>query len=211
MYLFYFFFLIFFPSLYGQTHFIHNQNTRHKIYCNSLTNYLLPHDHHLQTILKNIFQHPEMFQTPSHFRNAGFNVELGHRKLMVGFHPAIAGYLIKKFSHDIPLSTQLNNYIKRIKGAKRLCEYIKKYNFQHLVVPQKWLYRLPKSFSMNQQNAYVLIVENMDIYNDWENPKGEARNLYFNMDKEILPNSAQYCMKAEAAMLFQKSTLHKVW
>lgn len=148
--------------------------------------YLLPKDHFLQKRLRNILTDSNMFQSPQHFQNAGFDVILGHKNLMVGFHSSIPSYLIKKFTNEKPQFSQLGNYLKRLKGADTLRDYIKKHNFKHIVVPKKWLYKLPTHFSKDGKASYLLIVENMDIYDDWNEPESEAKKLYYNMDKEVL-------------------------
>ncbi len=148
----------------------------------NLDSYLLPKDHFLQEHLKHIFHHSHMFHSAEHFKKAGFKVKLGHRQLMVGVHSSIPEYLFKKFPDSRSQSKQLQNYITRIKGAKILRKCIEKHNFKHFVVPQKWLYKLPDSlFKKNGESSYILIVENMDIYDEATN-----RALYYNMDIEIL-------------------------
>lgn len=151
-----------------------------------LVSHLLPQNHPVRPYLKSLFDHPHLFKSVRSFESAGFKVKSGHRGLMVGFHPSIPRYLFKKFSDHRSQSGQLENFIKRLEGARILREYIQKHNFKHLVVPQKWLYQLPKSFSKKYGSpSYVLIVENMDIY-DWDDPNGEAKRLYYNMDREML-------------------------
>lgn len=149
--------------------------------------YLLPHDHPLRPYLKMIFSDPTMFESADHLKKAGFKVMHGHRKLMVGQHPLISQYLFKKFPNSLSQDRQLDNFMKRLRGAEILRNYINDHHFKHLVVPKKWLYKLPKSFSQGDENrAYVLIVENMDIYRDFDKPDGIARQLYYNMDIEML-------------------------
>ncbi|MBA2367435.1 MAG: hypothetical protein H0V82_00240 [Candidatus Protochlamydia sp.] len=152
-----------------------------------LKHYLLPSTHPLKNYLKVIFKNPHMFKTIEHFENEGFKVIRGHRNLMVGAYPSIEQFLYKKFPDGMPQNKQLDNFVKRIRGAEVIRSYIKKYGFKHMVVPKKWLYRLPHSFpSDNGTPSYLLIVENMDIYGDWKDPNGVARQLYYNMDIEVL-------------------------
>jgi len=74
-----------------------------------------------------------------------------------------------------------------VTGAQRIREYIKEHHFKHIVVPDKWIYKLPKSFAEDSKTpSYILIVEKMDIYSDFDDPNGTARQLYYNMDIEIL-------------------------
>lgn len=148
---------------------------------NPLEPYLLPKDHPLHDILPYLFQDSHMFRSSKHFARAGFKIKHGHRNLMVAFHPAVPLYLFKKFPDDMNQSSQLRNFIKRIQGAHIVRESIKKNNCKHLVVPQKWIYELPKRFSKDGSKSYILIVENMDIFSREEN-----LDLYYHMDKEIL-------------------------
>lgn len=147
--------------------------------------YLLPQNHALHETLTVLLQDPHMFDSPRQFKDAGFSVKEGHRHLMVGFHPLLPKYAIKKFTDAMSSPKQIENYVKRIEGAEVLRMYIQEHNFKHLVVPRKWIYQLPSHFS-KKHATYVLIVENMNIYDDWDNPHGEARSLYYHMDRETL-------------------------
>jgi hypothetical protein len=149
--------------------------------------YLIPRKHPIYGSLKTIFKNPKMFKSSDHFKQAGFQVIRGHRKLMVGSHPYVKGYLFKKFPNRMAQERQLDNFIKRLNGAETLRRYIKSYGFQYLKVPRKWLYKLPSSFSQGDQDpSYILIVENMDIYNDYNDPNGICMQLYYNMNIDIL-------------------------
>lgn len=150
---------------------------------------LLPNDHPLQEQLKNLFENDKMFKSPDHLRDEGFDVlDRVHRSLMVAGHPSIKNFLIKKFQNKIPQKDQLNNYLKRINGARTLSRFIQSNNLKHIVVPQKWLYPLPKQFSdqKSRERSYVLIVEKMDICNGGKDPEGEVAEKYYTIDEETL-------------------------
>lgn len=151
----------------------------------SVDAYLLPQDHPLYTQLASLFYDSHMFQSYKYLKHADFKVKLGNhgKRLMVGAHPSIPDYLIKKFPNAVPQTKQLGNFIQRIKGAAVLRNYIRKHRFKHLVVPEKWLYRLPKNFP---NHSYVLIVEKMDIYDDADDPNGQIRKMYYDIDIEVL-------------------------
>lgn len=158
----------------------------------SLDAYLLPETHPLHKILPQIFVHHSMYDSVIYLKKAGFKL-LGINqpnrtmmKVLVAEHPQAPNYLFKKFFNIIPKRMQLKNYIKRIRGSEKIRATIQKYGFKHLVVPHKWLYELPKSFSKRKNKTYLLVVEKLDIHDDWDNPKGKARKLYYNMDKEVL-------------------------
>lgn len=151
---------------------------------------LLPKDHPLQGRLKALFENSHMFESNDQLKQAGFHPfnKRSQPSLMVASHPAIKGYLIKKFKNEVPQDKQLDNYLDRISGAKALRKFIKVNKLQHIVVPQKWLYRLPKSFADLQtgERTYILIVEHMDICNGGNNPNGTVGTKYHNMDFDIL-------------------------
>lgn len=158
-----------------------------------LKSYLLPRSHPLNDSLNHLFRHSSMFRAPKYLIAAGFDVKISHHhRLMIAGHPDIPNHLVKKFIDHISESSQLRNFIKRIRGARILNKYIKELDLKHIVVPRKWLYQLPRNF---RTNSYLLVVEKMDIYDDWENPHGEARQLYYNMDKEIL---TEFCILLHA-------------
>jgi hypothetical protein len=159
-----------------------------------LQKYLLPNEHPLQSSLKRIFKRSSMFNNPIEFQHAGFHVlERVHRGLMVATHPSIKGYMFKKFQKSTSLADQLENYLKRIDGARALSDFISEKNLHYIVVPKKWLYRLPKKFSDQKTNeaAYILIVEHIDICEGNADPSGENALKYFCIDDQVLQELCQ--------------------
>lgn len=177
-------------TCYFTTTFAHEENFSSK---NSIEAYYLPSKHSLNRSLSLLFRYPFMFRSPKFLTAQGFDVKVSHRRLMIAGHRDMPNYLIKKFIDHVPQSTQIKNFLKRIRGANALRRHIKNLNLKHIVVPKKWLYQLPKGFP---SPSYVLVVEKMDIYDDWDNPHGKARKLYYNMDKEIL---TEFCILLHAA------------
>jgi hypothetical protein len=153
--------------------------------------YLLPEQHFLRDSLEMIFKDPQMFESVQHFKKAGFQVKVGNLKFMVGVHPYISQYVFKKFPNHYSEEWQLQNYIQRIKGANLIRKYIKKQNFKHLIVPKKWLYKLPQACCKEgRPHSYVLIAENMHICNE-----KEIAQRYYDMDREALK---ELCMTLHA-------------
>lgn len=151
--------------------------------------YLLPTHHPLQKKLKKLFKDPDMFDSPDHLRRSGFQVfERVHRGLMVASHPSIKNYLFKKFKNKIVQKEQLNNYVRRITGARALHDFINKNHLQHIVVPNKWLYPLPKEFSdpTTKEKTYILVVEKMDLCGGEKDSHGEIAQKYGAIDRETL-------------------------
>ncbi|WP_068466905.1 hypothetical protein [Candidatus Protochlamydia phocaeensis] len=158
--------------------------------------YLIPKDSLLAEYLKALFNNPSMLNSVEHLKKAGFTVKNGNHKngrhrLMVASHPLLPYLMFKKFPNGQPQKQQLDNFLKRIHGAEILRRAIAKHNCKHLVVPQKWLYKLPQAFADSNGPSYLLVVENMDIYDDWKDPNGVARSLYYNMDIETL---TEFCI-----------------
>jgi hypothetical protein len=155
----------------------------------SLEECLLPTDHPLQAQLAFLFHNSKMFKSREKLRQAGFKVlKRMHRGLMVAGHPFLGSYLIKKFVNSIPQNHQLDNFIKRVSGARALRRFIELNGLQHIVVPQKWIYRLPKQFTdpESHQRSYILIVEKMDLCSSGKNPKRQIAQRYHTMDLDIL-------------------------
>lgn len=127
---------------------------------------LLPSDHPLRIQLNGLFQDSKMFQSQATFRKAGFIVNSrAHRGCMVARHPRLRTYVFKKFVDSISQQSQIQNYRARITGARLLGAFIKDHQLKHIVVPQKWLYRLPSRFShpITKAPSYILVAEWIDL------------------------------------------------
>jgi hypothetical protein len=111
--------------------------------------------------LEALFVDPDMFDSRRAWRRAGFDVfdPAKVTECMVAAHPSAPGYLFKKYTGDVSQRTQRGNFDARIEGARRLSELVHRDSLQHVVVPGKYLYDLPRSFG----HAQVLIVERVDI------------------------------------------------
>ena len=106
-----------------------------------------------------------MFSSRSSFAAAGFEVvrQPASHNIMVGRHPSVEGYLFKKYNNDIPLDEQEENYETRLRGAEKIRAVVDRYRLQHIVVPHKWLYELPRKFSKRRNSSYVLVVDRIDL------------------------------------------------
>jgi hypothetical protein len=146
---------------------------------------LLPEDHPLQKKLSQLFTTASLFNTPETLRQAGFKVNKRvHKGLMVFTHPDIKDYVFKKFQNSTPRSYQLQKYMKRLEGAKTVRDYIQANNLQHIVVPNKWLYRLPFG-------DYLVIAERMEICDGDDRRNGENVQRYRTMSYETLTELCQ--------------------
>jgi hypothetical protein len=137
---------------------------------------MMPHPASLG--LEKLFVDHNMFASRDNWRSAGFKVNerSDDGKVMVASHEAAKGYLFKKYSDKVSLKEQLDNYERRIEGARRLKALIADERLQHIVVPQKWLYALPRKFS-----SHVLIVEQLKLLDN-----DESKSKYRHIDKDVL-------------------------
>lgn len=158
--------------------------------------YLLPPNHPLQGRLRELFSSPDDFIDRGTMRCAGFEfdhwtAEAHLDRICVASHPLIQGYLIKSYPLlGDPLDHyryRLRNYIKRIEGANAIRDYIHRSGSPHLVVPGKWLYRLPDNFStqVTPYGKFVLVVERLDLLS-YQEGIDRFRNLSLDLLEELL-------------------------
>lgn len=148
----------------------------------SIDEWLLPKGHALHKRLKKLFDDSRIFDSPQDLREAGFDVNKRvHKKLMVFTHPDVPEYIFKKFQNGVLRSEQLEKYIVRLKGAKAVREAIKEHNLSTIVVPNKWLYRLP-----NSRKSYLVVAEKFDICFGDDEPNGENVQRYRTMSYKTL-------------------------
>ena len=112
--------------------------------------------------LDNLFADPDMFDSRKAWRRAGFDVfdPAKDTECMVASHASAPGYLFKKYPDRIAQAIQRDNFAARAKGATRVAQLIRDANLEHVIVPQKHIHELPRSFGKAVQ---VLVVERIDI------------------------------------------------
>jgi hypothetical protein len=165
------------------------ENSPNEQQTSSLKKYLLPVNHPLQRKLAKLFHDPSMFNSPNKLEAEDFSVLARvHRGLMVASHPTIKKHLFKKFINSVSQEEQIQNFIRRIEGARALRTFIKENQLHYIVVPQKWLYQLPEQFSdpVTHAPTYILIVEKMDILSGGKDPTGAVAQKYFKIRKKVL-------------------------
>jgi hypothetical protein len=128
------------------------------------------------TVLETLFTDPKMFSSFDRFREAGFHlVDRAETKIMAGSHRRLRGYLVKKYNNDRSGKDQLRNYMHRIEGARLLRGFIAEHDFQHVTVPQKFLYELPPAFP----ERYLVIAEKLDLVS-----RSNTERAYGKLDRE---------------------------
>jgi len=99
--------------------------------------------------------------------------------MMVGHHASLLDTLFKKYCDDVGRRDQAANYKKRIKGADTLRTYIAERSLCRVVVPQKWLLKLPQPPFREQ--SFILAVERLDLLS-----KSETIARYHDLDEVTL-------------------------
>jgi len=130
--------------------------------------------------LRGLFRDPDMFDSRSRWAAAGFQVSnrSSNGKIMVASHPSVRGLLFKKYTSDVSSRTQRENYECRLKGSRRLRDFISGRGLSRVVVPCKWILELPRELS---RRGPILLVEQLDLL---ENEQTVA--AYQNIEVELL-------------------------
>ena len=142
--------------------------------------HLIPRNHPAKLQLDEIFSRSRVLYDTASMEAAGFDAlpPQHHTQMIVAKHPELEGYVIKAYL-DVQdyYQDKVEEYfwIKRVRGAKLIREYLKEQQFDHLFkVPQKWLYLLPDKPSPPKiclRKRFILIAEDMELYDQEENEK----------------------------------------
>ena len=121
--------------------------------------------------IADLFTDPDMFRSVDRYAAKGFKIVAHHPdKMMCGRHKRIRGYVFKKFNDSFPKS-QIENYMRRIEGARLLRSFIADRGFVHVTAPKKWLYELPRAFD----ERYLVIAERLDLQDKEDTEKRYER------------------------------------
>ena len=144
----------------------------------------LPETHQLQKLLPTLFTDAQLFDSPESLREAGFEVNPRvHKGLMVFTHPKIKKYIFKKYQNEIDHERQISKYKARLEGAQKIRHACQKYGLKHIVVPNKWLYRLPKIYG---DDEYLVVAERLKIVPGDDKKNSKNIECYHTMSYEVL-------------------------
>jgi hypothetical protein len=130
-----------------------------------------------------LFCNPDMFASSHNWRSASFDVagEGDLSDIMVASHPMAPRLLFKKYSDKISMKEQNANYKRRVKGAEKLKEFITANHLTRIVVPWKYLHKLPRVFAREDEASHVLVVEKMELLDH-----SDSKRLYGKLDNDGL-------------------------
>jgi hypothetical protein len=142
--------------------------------------FLIPTHHPIKRKLDSIFLASRVFYDLHTMKAAGFApaIPQHHTQIIVTSHPKLKGYIIKAYLdvQEYHLSQPEHYFwVKRVRGATLIRNFIAKYHWQHLFkVPKKWIYLLPDEPSLppkTLRKMFILVEEDMQIYSDPKNIK----------------------------------------
>jgi hypothetical protein len=133
--------------------------------------------------IDDLFHDPDMFRSRDGWRDAGFEV-LGRSsdsKIMVASHASTPGVLFKKYADEISLKEQIENYERRVEGARRVRALIAARSLTRVVAPKKRIVELPSQFAGKKRSSYVLLVEQLPVLSE-----NASRQAYEDIDEGTL-------------------------
>lgn len=139
-----------------------------------LEEYLLPDDSEVKGELDQLFVDPVDFIDRDSMGEIGFTAgerwgHWGGQLFMVVGHPSLPHHLIKAtpFVGDTVdhYTTRLNFFLRRIRHARALADYIARHKMDRVVVARKWLYRLPPQFNdrLTPYGRVCMVVDRFDL------------------------------------------------
>lgn len=194
---------------------------------NELEPYFLPDNHPSRERLDRLFAASRATRNINSFIDAGFSNAKERRphKIVFGINKTIPEVILKVFLDSQPVHYEWENWLKRINGAEATRESIERQGFHFFEVPHKWIYPLPEnpgpSHDRKRKN-FVLVAENMDVYDHPENQKMYRNKitkkildqLYLIIDDVGLSDSAflrNIPFTRHGTIAFVDTEFHHIW
>lgn len=152
--------------------------------------YLLPHNHPIKSKLDAIFSKTRVIADQSSLKAAGFKwyKRHSHNHIYVAKHPKLKGVLLKFLLDSNIGKNDFDMCLRRVLGAEAIRNAIAQYGYKKIFkVPNKWVYILPETPTPPPEydkRKVILIVEKMDILEDYENESCWKSTDY--VDKHLL-------------------------
>jgi len=156
-----------------------------------LTPYFLPNDHCIKNKLDTLFSSPDVLKNENSLKKNGFKLAgaRGYSKALVLKHKKLKKYLLKVFTDDQIGIVEYEIWMRRVDGSHAVSSAIERHGFQKIFkVPKKWIYQVPRNGNSFEEKNFVLIVEDMEIYD--------------NRGNSIMWNSLEYVTKEKLNALY---------
>jgi hypothetical protein len=145
---------------------------------NKVKKYLMPDHHPIKKKLDLMFSSARLLCNRESAEAAGFEAfpPQHNTQIIVAKHPELRGYIIKAYFDEQQYfkgKTECEHWIRRVKGARLIQNYIRTYRYDNLFkVPKKWIYLLPDEPSPpphHLRKMFILVEEDMEIFDDITN------------------------------------------
>ena len=117
--------------------------------------------------LDSLFHKKSLFDSLKKLREAGFQIvrPTEEGRVTVFGHASVPDYLFKKFLQDSPHSykKQLSSYESRVGGARAVKAHLDALSIRSILVPRKWLCKLPRRFRSSGKDQYIVVVEKCNL------------------------------------------------
>lgn len=167
---------------------------------NELLPYLMPSDHPAKKTLDRLFSSPDVLISDQALKKAGFKQigARGYSKAKILKHKKLKKYIIKAFTDDQEAVVDFAICKRRIDGSHVIRAVIDRHQLHHLFkVPQKWIYQVPRKQESLQEKNFILIAEDMEIFDSRGNYIMWNGRAY--ITKEIL--DALFLVLTEAGLI----------
>lgn len=197
-----------------------------------LSPYFLPEDHPIKEKLDKLFSSSRAILNLDTLKKAGFISPKVRKytRLIVTKHPKFPGIIFKlyidaqRYHKNKP---EWHYWLKRVKGAEKIQNYILMNDLGgYFKVPKKWIYALPLHPSPPSEylcKHFILVEEEMDIYNNEDNEKkwkgdqvtASMLNILFLMLEDLglqdcaKPDNIPFCKDGKIA--FIDTQAHNQW
>ena len=151
-----------------------------------LTPYFLPDDHPVKKKIDKLCASPDFLENEASLKKAGFKTTgaKGYSKTLVLRHSKLKKYLIKAFTDDVVEVVDWEIWVRRIDGASIIRSAIDRFGFQKFFkVPAKWIYQVKRTGENFDQKNFILVVEDMEIYDQRGNHIMWANEGYATKEK----------------------------
>lgn len=156
----------------------------------ALAKLLMPDDHPIASALAELFTDPRDYVDRSAMEAIGWQraeqpPATPLERFVVASHPTIPGYLVKCYAlmgdRGRHYAKELPRLAGRVAHGRHLREVVEWAGLDQIVIPQKWLYRLPPQFAdpLAPFGKVVLIAERLDLM-----PAEESEKIYIALDDE---------------------------
>lgn len=132
-----------------------------------LTPYFLPDDHPIKKTLDKLFSSKDVLKNETTLNAAGFKLKTGrgHSKAYVLQHKKLKKFLVKAYTDEQVMFADWQTWLRRIEGALTIDSAIIRLGFEHwFKVPKKWLYQVPRNQENVEEKNFVLVVEDMQLF-----------------------------------------------